>query len=566
MAADFSPYVSLTVHDVQPVDIYLGAIELARRTLPEFSLRQGTPEDALFQAFAYMSALSVGSINRLPSRLMEGLVRMAGMERRYGSRAQVVVDLTARDNESETVIPAGTVFAYIETVGGISTQFTYQSAEDIVIPSHATTPQTVQAVLYSQAVGIHPVMISGEILTPLSVVSDLDSVVVATSITIVDPPDDTYPFVNGLEPESDITYLNRARTFLAGLNETLVTAKQVQSYILANYSNVGRCLVRDLTKYDETGASGSTRIGGTDKPGYATVYVYGNKQLLPQNDRGDIATDVTAKSVAGLTINVDNFHEVSVDIEIEIIFDSQFTQESIEILVREFIFNAISRESFPLAEQHLRTSFIASVASRVDGVLSVGRVTLLEYADADSGGSAAYSLNSNGDVEFIYKATLPIIGKAAKTVDRATTVALPACTYNNGTAGVGATLTADTNGLLSVDGGSVTSGDRILVKNQAATKQNGIYVVTQAGSTGSAPFILTRATDYDDTVNFVVGRAILVEGGGTLAGDIFAVDTITGSLEDDDIAVAYEDITATHVVNNNGFSGAIMIKATGRTA
>lgn len=564
MAADFTPYVNLTVYDAQPVDIYLAAIDLARRTLPEFTLRQGTPEDALFQAFSYMSALSVGSINRLPSRLMEGLVKMVGMERRYGARAQVVVDLTARDNDTESVIPAGTVFSYVETVGGISTQFTYQSVEDIVIPSHATTPQTVQAVLYSQLVGLHPVMSSGDILTPLSVVSDLDSVVVATTITINDPPDDVYPFVNGIEPESDIDYLARARTFLSSLNETLVTAKQVQSYVLANYSNVGRCLVRDLTKYDETSASQSARIGGTDKPGYATVYVYGNKQLVTQADRSTIATDITEKSVAGLTINVDNFHEISVDIEIEVIYDDSFSQESIEVLLRQFIFNAVSRENFPLGEQHLRTSYIASVASRLDGILSVGRVTLLEYADADSGGSVNYSLNSNGDIEFVYKATLPIVGKSAKTVDLATTSALPTCTYSNGTAGVGATLTASANGLLSVDGENVTSWDRILVKNQVATKQNGIYTVTEVGSGGSA-FILTRATDYDDTVNFVVGRAILVEGGNTLAGDIFSVDTITGSLEDDDIAVAYEDITATYVTNNNGFTNAIMVKAIGRT-
>jgi hypothetical protein len=78
----------------------------------------------------------------------------------------------------------------------------------------------------------------------------------------------------------------------------------------------------------------------------------------------------------------------------------------------------------------------------------------------------------------------------------ATTTALPTCTYNNGTSGVGATLTATANGLLTVDSVSVVAGYRILVKNQASPVQNGIYTVTQIGS-GSLPFILTRATDYD---------------------------------------------------------------------
>jgi hypothetical protein len=79
-------------------------------------------------------------------------------------------------------------------------------------------------------------------------------------------------------------------------------------------------------------------------------------------------------------------------------------------------------------------------------------------------------------------------------VKLATTVALPANTYANGTAGVGATLTAIANAALSVDGVAVATSDRITVKNEAAAANNGIYVVTQTGSV-SAPYILTRATD-----------------------------------------------------------------------
>ena len=78
----------------------------------------------------------------------------------------------------------------------------------------------------------------------------------------------------------------------------------------------------------------------------------------------------------------------------------------------------------------------------------------------------------------------------------ASTAALPTCTYNNGSSGVGATLTATANAALSVDGTLVAATNRILVKNQADQAQNGVYVVTQTGS-GAAPFILTRATDFD---------------------------------------------------------------------
>ena len=80
----------------------------------------------------------------------------------------------------------------------------------------------------------------------------------------------------------------------------------------------------------------------------------------------------------------------------------------------------------------------------------------------------------------------------------ATTAALAASTYANGTAGVGATLTADANGALSaIDGVSVALGNRILVKNQVDASENGIYTITDLGDAGS-PWVLTRAVDADN--------------------------------------------------------------------
>jgi hypothetical protein len=70
--------------------------------------------------------------------------------------------------------------------------------------------------------------------------------------------------------------------------------------------------------------------------------------------------------------------------------------------------------------------------------------------------------------------------------------------YNNGTSGVGATLTADTNRAFSIlDGETVVLGERVLIKNQTDAKQNGIYTLTTVGSV-SVPWVLTRATDADN--------------------------------------------------------------------
>jgi len=103
-----------------------------------------------------------------------------------------------------------------------------------------------------------------------------------------------------------------------------------------------------------------------------------------------------------------------------------------------------------------------------------------------------------------------------EAVELATTAALPANTYNNGTSGVGATLTGNSNGALSVDSTLTVATNRILVKNEAAGANNGVYVVTQVGSAGT-PYILTRATDFDSVgtgVNEIdEGDFFLVTGG-----------------------------------------------------
>lgn len=70
-------------------------------------------------------------------------------------------------------------------------------------------------------------------------------------------------------------------------------------------------------------------------------------------------------------------------------------------------------------------------------------------------------------------------------------------TYSNGTAGVGATLTnSGTQVALEIDGVEVSVADRVLVWQQSAAAQNGIYVVTTVGD-GSTNWVLTRASDAD---------------------------------------------------------------------
>lgn len=94
----------------------------------------------------------------------------------------------------------------------------------------------------------------------------------------------------------------------------------------------------------------------------------------------------------------------------------------------------------------------------------------------------------------------------------ATTANLSA-TYDNGTSGIGATLTnSGSQAAFSADGVSPSQNDRVLVKDQTNAAHNGIYTLTTVG-TGSTNWVLTRATDVDEPDEFSGGAFVFVEQG-----------------------------------------------------
>jgi hypothetical protein len=79
-------------------------------------------------------------------------------------------------------------------------------------------------------------------------------------------------------------------------------------------------------------------------------------------------------------------------------------------------------------------------------------------------------------------------------------------TYNNGTAGVGATLTLSV-ALTILDGYTILNGDRVLVKNEATSANNGIYTWATGGT------VLTRATDFDTAIEMASGDFTFIVNG-----------------------------------------------------
>lgn len=104
-------------------------------------------------------------------------------------------------------------------------------------------------------------------------------------------------------------------------------------------------------------------------------------------------------------------------------------------------------------------------------------------------------------------------------------------TYNNGTAGVGATLTnAGTLVAFTPDGTVASVNDRILIYNQTNQFENGVYTVTTVGD-GSTAWVLTRATDADtyglkSPNSLGNGDAFFITSGLTGAGETYVCNTV----------------------------------------
>ena len=92
----------------------------------------------------------------------------------------------------------------------------------------------------------------------------------------------------------------------------------------------------------------------------------------------------------------------------------------------------------------------------------------------------------------------------------------------------------------AVDGVTLATGDRILIKNQATGSENGVYVVAASG----AP---TRATDFDENTEVTAGAFTFVEEGSTNANAGFVLAT-TGAITVGTTALSFTQFSSTSAV------------------
>jgi len=148
-----------------------------------------------------------------------------------------------------------------------------------------------------------------------------------------------------------------------------------------------------------------------------------------------------------------------------------------------------------------------------------------------------------------------------------TTGSTNSSTYTAGTldvlggTGVGAKLTANSFGALTIDGVSASTGDRVLIAANSSPLCNGIYYVTNAGGVGTA-WVLTRYSDYDNSSystyfgpsgSIQKGDYVVVSGGNSNINKTFGM-TSSGSYSDGSIIIGTDAINWSQITSGSSYT------------
>jgi len=383
---------------------------------------------------------------------------------------------------------------------------------------------------------------------------------ISTTLTIVDESStaatislatDTLKITGG----SGITTAASGDTISINLDANVVTEDSTDTLTNKTIDSANNTLTLDLSEGTLTGTTAEfntalsdgsfATLAGTETLTNKTIDTANNTITVSEADISDLQSYILADSTDTLTNKTINSASNTITITESNISDlgAYITASSTDTLTNktinasQLVDGSVSNAKLTNSSVTIGSDSVSLGATQTD----LNGITSLDVDNITVDGNTITSTDSNGDLVLDANGTgsidvnsNKIINVATPTADTdaanksyvdgvvngldvkesvsvATTANLSA-TYDNGAG----TLTAGSNGALSIDGVTPSQGDRVLVKDQTTQTQNGIYTVTTVGD-GSTAFVLTRAPDADTAAELTGGTFFFVEAGSNNA-------------------------------------------------
>lgn len=449
---DVRSYIDLTVYDLQPVDIYESAIEYARTALPDWTPVTGSIEDAILQSASYMTGQLLGAINRLPAGNIEGLLRLFGIERNSGTSPSATVEIDFIDDAGYT-IPAGVRCGYSQTTGDSTTLYIFETTNEISV---ATGTSNASAVLEGVTLAEYPAIAAGQNLQLLSAIASIDSITLTEDLdpgsdaestttfltrgvnkfasmseAIVTPAQftayilDTYTSAyrvtttSRLKKEKTVTVLARSGgtvTATIGSSHGLLAGDVIRLigstdgtfdgvFTLTSVASTTVSWAQNLGNASGGATTGtvllSHKLQTASQNGYVSVYVSDvSGASISDLSLQAIEDDLVNRSVAGLTIRVDNVRVVPIGVAVTVTLAANNVTGS---AVTSAIQNALDQYLHPDYWQWGDAVYKNEIIALIDRVAGVDRVVSVNLTETTN-----FTTKSGDDILFTYKGLLPL--------------------------------------------------------------------------------------------------------------------------------------------------------------
>lgn len=257
---------------------------------------------------------------------------------------------------------------------------------------------------------------------------------------------------------------------------------------------------------------------------------FGSGSALLKNTLGPWSVNTTSTGGHGALISIGNLGGRGAMTFHVALLDDNGAETGANLAGGDFTVSVSSAAGLDNGANSAGTLSVAYTGTAAD-LISKSYALHVGWESAVEAATAATLANASNIVGWGARAATATVLKGAVRVIQATNL--------SGFSFSGGVLTAAANGVLSVDGESLVLNDRVAVIGQTLPAQNGIYVVSTAGS-ASVPAVLTRAADANTAGEFVAGNSFAVTEGATYAGYVISLSESVTTLDTDAVSFATE--------------------------